>query len=49
MESATIWNLKPESWGTPLVEEEKYQGKGNLWQRDEDDNDYDAAAADDNL
>jgi hypothetical protein len=29
-ESATVWNLKPEWWGAPLVQEEKYQGKGNL-------------------
>jgi hypothetical protein len=26
-ESATIRNLKPEWWGSPLVQEEKYQGK----------------------
>jgi hypothetical protein len=26
-ESATIKNLKPEWWGSPLVEEEKYQEK----------------------
>jgi hypothetical protein len=25
-ESATIWNLKPEWWGSPLVQEEKYLG-----------------------
>jgi len=30
-ESATVWNLKPEWWGAPLVEGEKYRGKGNLW------------------
>jgi len=30
-ESATIWNLKPEWWGAPLVKEEKYWGKENLW------------------
>jgi hypothetical protein len=29
-ESATIWNLKPEWWGAPVVQEEKHQGKGNL-------------------
>jgi hypothetical protein len=29
-ESATVWNLKPELQGAPLVQEEKYQGKGNL-------------------
>jgi hypothetical protein len=29
--TATVWNLKPEWWGVPLVQEEKYQGKGNLW------------------
>jgi hypothetical protein len=27
MESATIRNLKPEWWGSPVVQEEKYQGK----------------------
>jgi len=27
--SATVWNLKPEWWGAPLVQE-KYQGKGDL-------------------
>jgi hypothetical protein len=27
MESATIRNLKPEWWGSPLVQEEKYQEK----------------------
>jgi hypothetical protein len=26
-ESATIRNLKPEQWGSPLVQEEKYQEK----------------------
>jgi hypothetical protein len=26
-ESATIRNLKPEWWGSPLVQEEKYQEK----------------------
>jgi hypothetical protein len=26
-ESATIRNLKPEWWGSPLVQEEEYQGK----------------------
>jgi hypothetical protein len=26
-ESATIRNLKPEEWGSPLVQEEKYQEK----------------------
>jgi hypothetical protein len=26
-ESATIRNLKPEWWGSPFVEEEKYQEK----------------------
>jgi hypothetical protein len=26
-ESATIINLKPEWWGSPLVQEEKYQEK----------------------
>jgi hypothetical protein len=30
-ESAAVWNLKPEWWDAPLVQEEKYQGKGNLW------------------
>jgi hypothetical protein len=29
-ESATIWNLKPDWWGVPLDQGEKYQGKGNL-------------------
>jgi hypothetical protein len=24
--SSTIWNLKPEWWGEPSVQEEKYQG-----------------------
>jgi hypothetical protein len=24
---ATIWNLKPKQWGSPLVQEEKYQVK----------------------
>jgi hypothetical protein len=30
-ESTMIWKLKPkpEWWGVPLVQEEKYQGKGN--------------------
>jgi hypothetical protein len=27
MESATISNLKHEWWGSPLVQEEKYQAK----------------------
>jgi hypothetical protein len=32
MDIATVWNLKPEWLGGPLAqEEEKYQGKGNLW------------------
>jgi hypothetical protein len=31
-ESATIWNLKPDWWGAPIIQEEKYQGKGNLRQ-----------------
>jgi hypothetical protein len=26
-ESATIWHLKPEFWGSPLTQEENYQGK----------------------
>jgi len=26
-----MWKLKPEWWGASLVQEEKYQGKGNLW------------------
>jgi hypothetical protein len=26
-ESATMFNLKSEWWGAPLVQEEKYQGK----------------------
>jgi hypothetical protein len=30
-ESATVWNLKPDLWGALMVQEEKYQGKGNLW------------------
>jgi hypothetical protein len=29
-ESATMWKLLPEWWGAPLVQEEKYQAKGNL-------------------
>jgi hypothetical protein len=29
-QGATILILKRERWGVPLVEEEKYQGKGNL-------------------
>jgi hypothetical protein len=29
-ESATIWILKTEWCGAALVQEEKYQGKGNL-------------------
>jgi hypothetical protein len=24
--------LKPEGWGAPLVQKQKYQGKGNKWQ-----------------
>jgi len=28
-ENATIWNLKPEWWDAPLVEEDKYQWNGN--------------------
>jgi hypothetical protein len=30
-ESATVWDLKPEWWGSPLAQEEKYQGKENPW------------------
>jgi hypothetical protein len=26
-ESATSWDLKPEWWGSPLAQEEKYQGR----------------------
>jgi hypothetical protein len=26
-ESATSWDLKPEGWGSPLAQEEKYQGR----------------------
>jgi hypothetical protein len=29
-ESSTVWNLKPEWWDAPLVQGEKYQGRGNL-------------------
>jgi hypothetical protein len=29
-ESATIRDLKPEWWGSPLAQEEKHQGKENL-------------------
>jgi hypothetical protein len=29
-ESVTLSDLKPEWWDVPLVQEEKYQGKGNL-------------------
>jgi hypothetical protein len=29
--SATSWDLKPEWWGSPLSQEEKYQGN-DLWQ-----------------
>jgi hypothetical protein len=29
-ESATIWDLKPEWWGSPLAQGEKYQGKENM-------------------
>jgi hypothetical protein len=28
--SATVCNLKPRWWGAPLVQDKKYQGKGNL-------------------
>jgi hypothetical protein len=31
-ESGAVWDVKSEWWGAPLVQEEKYQGKGNLWQ-----------------
>ena len=27
MESAAVWNLKRERWGSQLVEEEKWQGE----------------------
>jgi len=30
-ESATVWNMKPEWWGAPMVQDEKYQRKENLW------------------
>jgi hypothetical protein len=29
--SAAMGNLETEWWGAPLVQEEKYQGKGDLW------------------
>jgi hypothetical protein len=29
--SATIWDLKPEWWGSSLAQEEKHQEKENLW------------------
>ena len=27
MEGIAVWNLKPERWGSALVQEEKYQGE----------------------
>jgi hypothetical protein len=33
--------LKPELWGSPLAQEEKYQGRKKTCERDDDDDDDD--------
>jgi hypothetical protein len=37
-ESATSWDLKPEWWGSPLAQEEKYQGRKKPVTRDNNNN-----------
>ena len=40
-ESTAVWNLKPEWWGPPMVQEEKYLGEKACDRRyNDDDNDH---------
>jgi hypothetical protein len=38
-ESTAVWNLKPERWGSQLVQEQKYQGEKACDRRHDHDDD----------
>jgi hypothetical protein len=44
----SVWNLRPEPWGSPLVEEAKYQEEKACDRRHNDNDDDDDDNGDDN-